>query len=376
MILCITETVSWGLLYYSLPTALLPISSATGWSQTLITGTFSAGMLLAAVAGIPAGRVLDRYGPGVTMTAGSILGSVGLATIAVAPGITVFALGWLIAGLAKSMVLYQAAFAAITLWYGERRVRPLTILTLAGGFASTIFAPLVAEAITRWGWRTSYLIMAAVLLVITTPLHAILLRLPWAGRTADGAAPDAEQIRRVTRSGRFRLLQVVLTVSTLGMFAVTLNLVPLLTERGASYQTAAFGLGLIGVGQVAGRLGFAFIPRRWGPAGRLVIISAAAAVVLLAFALLPGPLWLLLGVGIVAGMARGCQTLIQATAVADRWGTRGFGTINGVFSAPLLAASALAPAVGTGLGDAIGFGATAALMAVLVGAAAIAGSRT
>ena len=151
---------------------------------------------------------------------------------------------------------------------------------------------------------------------------------------------------------------------------------PLLTERGASYRTAAIGLGLIGVGQVAGRLGFVFIPKRWGPTGRLVIIIGAAAAALLALALLPGPLWLLLAFGIVIGMARGCHTLVQATAVADRWGTRRFGTINGVFSAPLLVASALAPTVGTALGGAIGFGATATAMAALVGAAALLGSRT
>lgn len=38
-------------------------------------------------------------------------------------------------------LLYQPALAVISLWYGPSRVRPLTILTLVAGLASTIFAP-------------------------------------------------------------------------------------------------------------------------------------------------------------------------------------------------------------------------------------------
>ncbi|HEY9291912.1 MAG TPA: MFS transporter [Microlunatus sp.] len=376
VILCITETVSWGLLYYSLPAAMDPISASTGWPRSLITAGFSAGMLVAAIAGIPTGRLLDRFGPGITMTAGSVIGSLGLVIVAVAPNLMVFALGWLVTGTAKSLVLYQAAFAAVTQWYGERRVRPLTVLTLAGGFASTIFAPLVAFLVTHVGWRQSYLIMAAGMFVITVPLHALLLRLPWSARDPKSGRIDENHVRRVTRSARFRVLQGVMTMTTLGMFAVTLNLVPVLTGHGASYQLAAAGLGLVGVGQVAGRLGYALVPARHGPGVRLAAVGGAAAVILLVLAALPGPLWLLLGLGIVAGMARGCHTLVQATAVSDRWGTINFPTINGIFSAPLLAASALAPVAGSAIGGAIGYPAMTAVMGGLVGLASIVAIRT
>ena len=376
VILCITETVSWGLLYYSLPAAMDPISDATGWPRSLITAGFSGGMLVAAFAGVPTGRLLDRFGPGVTMTAGSVIGALGLVVIATAPNLIVFGLGWLVTGVAKSLVLYQAAFAAVTQWYGERRVRPLTILTLAGGFASTIFAPLVAFLITQFGWRHAYLILAAGMFVITTPLHAWLLRLPWGARDGQSHRIDEDHVHRVSRSARFRVLQGVMTLTTLGMFAVTLNLVPVLTGHGASYRLAAAGLGLVGVGQVAGRLGYALVPARHGPGIRLAVVGGAAAVVLLVLAMLPGPLWLLLSLGIVAGMARGCHTLVQATAVSDRWGTLNFPTINGIFSVPLLAASALAPVAGSALGGAVGYPAMTAIMGAVVGIASIAALRT
>ncbi|MBE1535597.1 hypothetical protein [Actinomadura algeriensis] len=60
------------------------------------------------------------------------------------------------------------------------------------------------------------------------------------------------------------VLAAALTLSTFAMYAVLMNLVPLLTERGASPAVAAWALGLGGVGQVAGRLGYGILARRTG----------------------------------------------------------------------------------------------------------------
>ncbi len=67
-----------------------------------------------------------------------------LAGIAWAPGLWVFFAEWLVAGAAMAGLFYPPAFAALTRWYGPRRTKALTVLTLAAGLASTIFAPLAA----------------------------------------------------------------------------------------------------------------------------------------------------------------------------------------------------------------------------------------
>ena len=69
--LCVTEITSWGTLYFSLPAMLVPLSRSTGWPGSVIMGAFSAGLVVTAVAGIVAGRLLDRLGPQPVMTAGS-----------------------------------------------------------------------------------------------------------------------------------------------------------------------------------------------------------------------------------------------------------------------------------------------------------------
>ncbi len=152
-VLCVTEITSWGVLYYALPVLALAIAGDTGWPVAAVTGAFSAGLVVSALAGIPLGRLLDRIGPRPVMTAGSLLAVPAVVVIATAATYPVFVAGWLLAGVAMSGTLYPPAFAALTRWWGPRRLQALTGLTLLAGLASTVFAPLTAALLGGLGWR-------------------------------------------------------------------------------------------------------------------------------------------------------------------------------------------------------------------------------
>lgn len=367
--LCITQTTGWGVLYYALLAAVRPISEDTGWDPALITGAFSAGLVVSAVAGIVVGRILDRAGPRNLMIAGSLIGAVALVLVAVAPNLPMFAAAWLLAGTAQAAVLYEPAFTVISRWYGPARVRPLTILTLVAGFASTIFAPLTAALCTVFGWRGAFLVLAGVMVLITVPLHRRYLNRAWAPKLpGTPAVDDRAVVRSVRRRADFLGLQALMVLLCLGLYTVTLNIIPVLMEKGADYALAALGLGLVGAGQVGGRLLFAAIP---APA-RLPVITGAATATVLMLAALPGPLPVLIAAGILAGAVRGCQTLLQATLVADRWGGSSLGTLQGIFAAPVTGMTALAPAAGPALAAWLGsFTHMAYAMAAATGLAAL-----
>ncbi|WP_104045129.1 MFS transporter [Arthrobacter sp. ZGTC412] len=367
--LCVTQTTSWGVLYYALLTAVRPISDDTGWDPALVTGAFSAGLVVSAAAGIAVGKILDRTGPRNLMVGGSLIGVMAVVVVAGAPNLPVFAAAWLLAGTAQAAVLYQPAFTVISRWYGPARVRPLTILTLVAGFASTIFAPLTAALCNAIGWRGAFLVLAGLFGAVTVPLHARYLNRSWQQARSDAQMiEDTAQVRLIRRSREFVALQALMVLLCLGLYTVTLNIIPLLMEKGADYTIAALGLGLIGAGQVAGRLLFAALPAK----ARIVIVTGTAAGALLLLALLPGPAPLLIGAGMIAGAIRGCQTLLQATIVADQWGATSLGTLQGHFAAPLTIVTALAPALGPTLASWFGsFTAMAYVMAATTGTALI-----
>ncbi|WP_181785262.1 MFS transporter [Streptomyces phytophilus] len=374
--LCLTQITSWGVVYYAFPVLNPEITAATGWSPAATTAAFSAALLVSALAGIRIGRILDARGPRGVMTLGSAAAVTSLAVIATAPNLPQFVAGWLLAGLAMAATFYQPAFAALTRWYAPDHVRALTAVTLAGGLASTVFAPLTAQLADHFSWRHSYLILAAVLAALTLPAHALALRGPWPpAPPAPTAGPTTST--SIARSRTFALLAAALTLSAFAMYAVVVTVVPLLLERGYTTGQAAWALGLGGLGQTMGRTLYAALARRTRPGTRTVALIALGGLGTAAFALIPGPYALLATLAVAAGIVRGNLTLLQATAITDRWGTTHYGRLSGLLAAPTVTASALAPFAGTALAAPLGgYPNLFAALAAISAAAALTAYRT
>ncbi len=362
---------SWGIVYYAFPVLNPQITAATGWSAGATAAAFSLGLVVSALAGIRVGRILDRRGPRIVMTVGSVLGAVSLLIVAAAPNVPVFMAGWALAGLAMATTFYQPAFAALTRWWAPDHVRALTVVTLAGGLASTVFAPLTAALADHLSWRHTYLVLAAVLAAVTIPAHALALRAPWpdAPTSPARAAVDAAKAER----GRpFLLLAAAFTLSGFALYAVVVALVPLLLERGYTTSQAAWALGVGGAGQTLGRTLYAALARRTTATARSTILIALGGVTTAAFAAVSSPYALLLAVSVVAGMVRGNLTLLQATAITDRWGATHYGRLSGLLAAPATTAAALAPFAGAALAVPLGgYGPLFCLLAGVSAAAAL-----
>ncbi|MEU6754838.1 MFS transporter [Streptomyces sp. NPDC046685] len=350
--LCATQITSWGIVYYAFPVLLSRITADTGWSTSATTAAFSLALLVSAAAGIPIGRILDRRGPHLVMTGGSILAVLATLAVASAPNLPVFFAAWTAAGVAMAATFYQPAFAALTRWWGTDRIRALTIVTLAGGLASTVFAPLTAVLAEQLSWRTTYAVLAVILAVITIPAHALTLRAPWP--PAPPAPPASDDGIPTARSRPFVLLAVTFTLSGFAMYAVVIGLVPLLQERGASTTAAAWALGLGGAGQTLGRTLYAGLSSRTSVTTRTTTLIALGGATTAALALVPGPIPLLVLLAVLAGVVRGNLTLLQATAVTDRWGTTHYGRLSALLGAPAHVAAALAPWAGAVLAGPLG----------------------
>ncbi|MFJ2704547.1 MFS transporter [Streptomyces sp. NPDC087428] len=351
--LCATQITSWGVVYYAFPVLNPAITADTGWSTGATTAAFSAGLLVSALAGIRVGRIIDHRGPRTVMTAGSVLGAASLLIIATAPGLPVFFAGWALAGLAMAATFYQPAFAALTRWWAPDHVRALTVVTLAGGLASTVFAPLTALLADHLTWRATYALLALVLAAVTVPAHALALKAPWP-KAPPAPAHAGDSATAVARSRPFWTLATALALSAFTLYAVVVALVPLLLARGYSTNQAVWALGLGGAGQTLGRTLYAALARRTGVIARTTTLIGLGGVTTAALAFTPGPYALLVALSVAAGMVRGNLTLLQATAIADRWGTTHYGRLSGLLAAPATTASALAPFAGAALASPLG----------------------
>lgn len=370
IVLCITELVAWGVLYYAMPVAAEPMAAETGWSQSSIFGAYSAGLVVSAFIGIPLGWLLERHGPRYLMVGGSVLVVPCMLIVANADSVAELALGWILAGIVMPALFYQAAFTACAGWMGDNRVKGITAVTIAGGVSATIFAPLTSWLLSVVHWRTMWVILAVLLVVVLAPLQWIFLTPRWSG------VPS--QTRRdlpvgpIIRSGRYVLLSASVTVFIFGGFAVCLTIVSLMTERGFTHAFGAAVLGVIGIGQLVGRLGFSRFGAGRARMIRNMVIVWGLALATMLMVLITGPAWVMVLLAVLLGAARGAGTLMHATMVVDIWGPERYGALIGVFTMPITLAQAIAPWAGAAIAGALGsFRAMDALVAGLIALSAV-----
>ncbi|MGA7791245.1 MAG: MFS transporter, partial [Xanthobacteraceae bacterium] len=160
-VLGVTEILSWGALFYP-PVLTVPlIAHDHGWSRAFTMGGFSAGLFVGGLCSRYVGATIDRLGGHVVMPVGSLLGAAGLAALVVAHGAVAYFAAWMVLGVAMATSLYDPAFATLGRIFGSAARAPITTLTLAGGFASTVSWPVTQFLIDKTGWRGTYLVYAA-----------------------------------------------------------------------------------------------------------------------------------------------------------------------------------------------------------------------
>jgi MFS family permease len=349
--LSVTETISWGILYYAFGILLAPMEREMGWSRAESTAAFSIALLVSAIGAVPAGRWVDRGGARLMMTLGSCAGTALMVAWARVESLPALYLIWAAVGVTMAAVLYEPAFAVLARWFVHDRDRGFTILTLAAGLASTIFNPIASLLAASLGWRQAVLVLAAILGATTIPMHAILLRggpdhesppaREAAARREDGKSPDLNA-RAALRTATFWFLALAFLIQSFAHAGISLHSVPMLIEWGYQPTFAATVIGLVGAMQVAGRLVFAPLRTRLSARTVTMLILGCQSVAFLI-------LWGVPGVGglfaFVAcfGISNGMATLVRASIVADLWGRTHYGAISGALSVWSTLARAVAP---------------------------------
>jgi MFS family permease len=319
-----------------------------GASRVAVTGAFSVGLGVSALAALPVGRWIDRHGARGLMTVGSCLAT--LLTFAWSRVETLPALYavWFGMGVAMAATLYEPAFAVVVSWFTRGRDRALLTVTLAAGLASTIFMPIEAWLLTWVGWRSALTILTVVLGVVTIPMHAALLRRAPAGpvpaRAGCGPAAPAGgmTLDAARRSAVFWVLSAAFFVSNFATAALSTHLIPYLVGRGYSATIAATVIGWMGAMQLPGRVLFVPIAARLGARWMLAAVFLAQAFGIGQLPLL-GVIGMIAPFVVLQGAANGMATLARATSLAEIFGPRQYGAIAGAVALCANGARAIGP---------------------------------
>jgi hypothetical protein len=344
-VLGITQIIAWGSIFYS-PVLTMPLIAAErGWSLSFAMGGFSLGLLVAGLASPFVGSMIDRHGGHVMMTAGSLVSALGLVALVHAERPAAYLAVWMVLGLGLAASLYDPAFATLGRIFGAAARRPITVLTLAGGFASTVGWPTTHFLIGAVGWRGTYLVYAALLALICAPLHAFALP-----RSRTITAPTADETAKTVAVLPPHGLAFLLVAAAFASYAfvpsaLSAHLLAIFGRSGIDAATVVWIGALFGPAQVAARLTEFVFGRDLHP---LVLVRFAVALLVTAFAMLAvfgisAPL--AAAFALMFGAANGLVTIARGAVPLALFGAAGYGRLIGRIAGPSLLIQAAAPLV-------------------------------
>ena len=366
----IAQIVSWGSLFYSIGVLGPSMSRDVGVSEVFLFGAFTAGLLVSGALSPLSGRLVDERGGGFVLALGSVLGAVALAVIATAAHAAVLLAGWLLAGAAMAACLYDTAFATLSQHADAAGFRrSVTILTIFGGFASTVFWPLSQVLMDAWGWRATLGAYAVVHLVVCLPIHLWSVPpVPAAHHAAVAAAKGSGAA--LARPG-LALLNLSFVAASFVSAVVAVHMVSLLVAQGLTQAQAVTVAMLMGPMQVTGRIAEFGFASRIGvrTLGGITFGLFCVAVVVLVFAVQGfGPAAFLFVIAF--GIGNGLFTIMRGTVPGELFGRERLGALLGYLARGSLYSRALAPACFSGI---LAIGVTRGAALAILAATALAG---
>lgn len=312
---------------YSFGAFFRPMADEFGADRGTVALVFAITTLLYFGLGVVSGGAADRYGPRPVLLVGAVALVVGLIVTSQVQSIIV---GYITYGLGVGIGVacgYVPMVACVGAWFDRYRSTAVGVAVAGIGTGTLVVAPLAERLINRFGWRTSYLYMAAGAAVLLTIAAFGARRPPASGDHAEGPV-FTQIVARIKSSPTFLVLYAATLFTSMGLFVPFVFLADYVAEQGID-GSGALIVGIIGLCSVAGRLGLGAAATRIEPL-RLFYGSLATMAASYLIWMLAGDRYAQLFVfAVVLGVAYGGFIALSPVVAAKLFGTAGLGGMLG-----------------------------------------------
>jgi len=324
---------------YTFSTFLDPLQKEFGASRGSVSLVFSFAGFLYFGLGIISGPLADRFGSRPLALIGMVLTGLGLAAAGLARNLVEVYAAYSVGVGVGLGIAYVPAVGAVQRWFVRHRGMASGLAVAGIGVGTLAMPPLAALFISAWGWRTAYVALGLIALVVGAGMATLIADDPRnRGLAPDGEraadAPPATQpagasVREAIRTRQFWQLYAACLICALGVFVPFVHLVPYAVDHGVAQSAAVLLLGAIGVGSTAGRFLLGGLADRMGRAAALTVMFAGMAVALAIWSAAAG-FWSLAVFAVVFGVFYGGWVAVLPSVVMDVFGGRNVSGIIGV----------------------------------------------
>ncbi|MGH8007472.1 MAG: MFS transporter [Candidatus Binatia bacterium] len=323
------------------------IAAETGWDRAALSLPYSLYVFVYSALGVVTGRWTDSWGPRVVIVVGSCLLGIGTALMSQVSALWQFYVFFGLIAASGMSAAFVPCNATVVRWFIRQRGLALSIASSGSSFGNFLFPPLVAALIAAYGWRSTYVILGLVGVVLISLCAAFIVRDPGKlGLQPDGDEPralplseagdersdDEWTLAAARHTATFWLLSAIFTLIWLVIFIPLVHIVPFAVDLGFSQGRAAFALSLIGLGGFAGRLVIGPISDRLGRTPALGLCLLLQTLSFLGFVFSAG-LASLYPTAAMFGFSYGGTTMLFPALIGDFFGRVAVGAIMGfIFS--------------------------------------------
>jgi MFS family permease len=333
---------------FTFGTLLPSITRQFGWSRGLVSSAMVVGLWMTGIATPVVGRLVDRFGIRAVALPAVVVFSLATASVAWVPASpAAFTALYALMGLGAAGQTPLIYAKAITARFDRQRGLALGIAMAGVGLGAALVPQFAQEMIGIAGWRGAYAGLGVLTFVVAFPAVALFVGRPAADQHVVVRRVSAVRLPGLTglealRTARFWSLAFSFFIVSGTTGGVISHLVPLMSDRGVSPQTATAMVGIAGTALIGGRLLSGFLlDRIHAPyVAAVFFLAPLMGIVVLLTTLRPEGA--ALGT-VLVGTGLGAEVDLIAFLLSRYLGMRCFGEIYGYFFSIFMLGAGLGP---------------------------------
>jgi MFS family permease len=317
---------------------VIPLETYLGLSRSMSALLFASGSMVAGLAALISGALMDRYGPRWVLLASVIISALGYILFAMTSNVLMVYIVFV--GVISPVILnvaYNAGAAFINNWFSRYRATAMSFLQVGAGIGAIIIIPTLAFIIDNWQWRAAAIAAAGFILALGLPAALLSRDTP----EEVGMLPDGESVSddrptvttiEPTAKEAFRTRGFWSMVGAVMAFggataALQIHFLPIMVWKGMDEVQGALVLTVMAIMSTPAVLVMGPLADRFG---RMTVAGGTATLVALGVVLLnlSSPVWSIWGAALIIAPNFGMYPLIWA-ALGHAFGRKSFSTIRG-----------------------------------------------
>jgi MFS transporter, OFA family, oxalate/formate antiporter len=347
---------------YAWSVFVAPLEKEFGWKRADTSMVFTWAVVVFAITFILAGRLQDKFGPFWVSITGGVLVSVGFFLSSQTSSLNYLVVCFGVIGGLGNGFGYSTPIPVMAKWFPDKRGLAVGLAVGGYGGGSAIFGPLAnLYMIPNFGWRTTFMLLGAIFLVMTL-FGAFLLKNPPVGYKPPGWSPAPASKSAATtyefkpgetvRTSAFYFMWIAYALGTSAGLMVISQLVPFAKSKGI--PTAALATMTLVVGAIGNASGRILSGWMSDALGRLNVLRLMIGISMISMPLLyllggnTGTLYLMV---FIVYWCYGTQLSVNGSATSDFWGTKNAGINYGLLFTAWGVAGIIGPRIGGKLFD-------------------------